>query len=260
MFFISRILILTSVLFLGTSVARPHSGRAPIWSAHTLRTCEESVNCAVVRGEPRIDHALTRSLLAKRDDSSSNATSIVADQGTVDASNCVPGDIIQQALSNHCTAAGCTTDAQSFACPPQPEAGVAGLKDTVACTVTQDGQYTGGADGLKDMFVDVLQAAARAHTTAKSNSVSTIALGRREAAHFGGDIKFNTNVVPKSINAVHTITVGGQQVLAGNVRYTVSCQAEGSGECSAILDNVGAIFGMLLPESKAITGLISKAC
>ncbi|GJF00226.1 hypothetical protein PsYK624_165060 [Phanerochaete sordida] len=258
MFCTSHIIIYTLALFLGTSVARPHSGRAPVWSAHTLQTCEKSVNCGVVRGEPRIDHALTRNLLAKRDDSSSNATSIVADQGTVDASNCVPGDFIQQ--GNHCTAAGCTTDAPSFECPPQTEAGLAGLTAPAVRTVTQDGQYTGGADDLKNMFVDVLQAAARAHTTTKSNSVSTIALGRREAAHFGGNIKFNTNVVPKSINAVHTVTVGGQQVLAGNVRYTVSCQAEGSGECSAILDNVGAIFGMLLPESKAITRLISKAC
>lgn len=248
-----------ALLVAGTS-AIPHRGRAPVWTTHTLRACEDAINCEVVNGHPVIDHAFTRSFLAKRDGTTSNKTSIVANQGIVDASNCVPGDIVKTALGNHCTAAGCTTDSQAFQCPPQPQAGIAGLKDQVTCTVTQDGAFVEDSEDLKSMFVDVLQAAARAHTTQKSHSVSTIQLGRREAAHFGGNIKFNTNAFPQSIEATHTVTINGQSALSGHVRYTVECHDSSSGVCSAILNNVGAILGMLVPETKAIAGAIEKAC
>ena len=83
--------------------------------------------------------------------------------------------------NNNCLEGDCTHDSQTFTCPPQPEAGVAGLKETVQCTVTQDGNYA--SDAQRAMLIDILQAAARAHTTVKSNSASTITLGKREAAH-----------------------------------------------------------------------------
>ena len=79
---------------------RPFRSLTSRWPTQILRSCEASTNCAVIGGEPRIDRALTRRLLAERDDSDEVITRIVADDGTVDTSNCVPGDIIQQALAS----------------------------------------------------------------------------------------------------------------------------------------------------------------
>lgn len=231
------------------ATAMPHHGRAPVWSTHVLRTCEQSVNCAVVNGEPVIDHAFTRALLARRDVASTNKTTIVADSGVVDASNCVPADLIQSALTDHCTTGGCTTDAQTFKCKPHRVPGFVHATDTTSCTVTQDGEYTTGAADLTHMFVDVVQAAARAHTKSQSKG-----LGRRD---LGLDIH---NIVPKSIQATHTVTIDGQDALAGHVRYTIQCQDQNDGECNTILDNIDGIVGLLAPDVEPLVGIISKGC
>lgn len=263
------------------ALALPASTAGDAWPQEILDTCTQSVNCKVVNGRPVMDTSPhVKRMLIERAGASGigpNSTTIVSNKGTIDTSVCIPSDMVNQALTEHCTKQGCTTDAKTFQCP-HPSSDVPST-DKVTCSVVQDGNYPLDDQGFyPKMFTAALKQAAHAFTKPKENTVDVPILRRDGSGLYNFPLKrlagppivsfhkvqFNSSIVPSSISAATSqeITINGQstKVMVGSVRFTITCQDPAKPTCGDILGAAGAAASLLsLFEPAAIGTLISAA-
>lgn len=263
-------LVSVAILSISMTVSALPSVAPNPWPEAILDSCRQSTNCKVVNGEPIVDVSHTKRMLEGRAGSGPNNTIVVANKGTIDTSTCDPADMVNSGLYDHCQATGgCTTDSRQYQCD-QPANTVTG-KETITCTVSQDGWYNGGAPYFyRNLFATTLHAAAKSFTQQVDHHI-LVSGGMHKRENWGSPnepVNFKTNVVPTSIAATTTQNVGGTTVTVGWVRYSLSCQAAGQPTCSSILGAAGvasSFLGMLAPEVigplfAAALGAVTPSC